>query len=216
MIIGRFTNTLAANGGTTLDSNSDRLRLLEQRQFWARVTIIGVLAGNAALAATYAGIDSALFEDHYFTAYNTYLSEMVALVLIVPIVASWIAVGMWIHRAHTNIHAAQLGGLEFTPGWAVGWFFIPIASLWKPFQAMRELWNASVGSGNALDEPANSLLWVWWLAWIFGNFSALGTEDATFGYILLAMDCLSAAALWIIITTITREQETIGYGEVFA
>jgi hypothetical protein len=34
-------------------------------------------------------------------------------------------------------------GLAFTPGWAVGWWFVPFANLVKPFQSIRELWKAS-------------------------------------------------------------------------
>jgi hypothetical protein len=51
---------------------------------------------------------------------------------------------VWQHRAHTNAIQLSGGGLRFTPGWAVGWWFIPVANLWKPFQAVRELWIANV------------------------------------------------------------------------
>ena len=43
--------------------------------------------------------------------------------------ASVIAVAMWIHRAHANLRDAGADGLEFTPGWAVGWYFIPFSFL---------------------------------------------------------------------------------------
>ena len=50
------------------------------------------------------------------------------------------------HRA--NYNARQLGAadMRFTPGWAVGWHFIPIAWFWKPYQAMTEIWRASVNA----------------------------------------------------------------------
>ena len=60
--------------------------------------------------------------------------------------SSWcpaIAWCVWQHRAHANLWAFARSGLRFTPGWAVGWWFVPIASLWKPFEAVRELWKAS-------------------------------------------------------------------------
>jgi hypothetical protein len=34
---------------------------------------------------------------------------------------------------------------RFTPGWVIGWWFIPIANLWMPFETVRELWKASEG-----------------------------------------------------------------------
>src|SRR5687768_18623297 len=40
-------------------------------------------------------------------------------------VVSVVVVALWIHRAHANLRDAGVGGLEFTPGWAVGWYFIP-------------------------------------------------------------------------------------------
>ncbi len=49
----------------------------------------------------------------------------------------------WIYCANYNAH--QLGATEmhFTPGWSIGWYFIPIANLWKPYQAMKEIWQVS-------------------------------------------------------------------------
>src|SRR5688500_18010935 len=43
---------------------------------------------------------------------------------------------IWVYRAFNNLSALKPGNLEFSPGWAVGWWFIPFANLIKPFQAM--------------------------------------------------------------------------------
>ena len=43
---------------------------------------------------------------------------------------------MWLHRGYTNLPALRSDSTEFTPGWAVGWWFIPFAYLVKPFQAV--------------------------------------------------------------------------------
>ena len=51
---------------------------------------------------------------------------------------------VWQHRSQSNLRR-QGCGLAFTPGWAVGWWLIPMANLWKPFQATRELHKASAG-----------------------------------------------------------------------
>jgi len=70
---------------------------------------------------------------------------------------------MWVHRANTN--ARLLGAeMKFTPGWAVGWFFIPIWNLWKPYQIMREIWRASQeGAGQ---RKPNDLLVAWWMLFL--------------------------------------------------
>ena len=34
-------------------------------------------------------------------------------------------------------------GMKFSPGWSVGFYFIAILGFWKPYQAMKEIWQAS-------------------------------------------------------------------------
>jgi Domain of unknown function (DUF4328) len=84
-------------------------------------------------------------------------------------IASVIVVAMWIHRGHANLHEAGITGLQFTPGWAVGWYFIPIANLFKPFQAMQELWNESHRVSGGFSAGAPGHLNGWWGCWIVGN-----------------------------------------------
>jgi hypothetical protein len=79
---------------------------------------------------------------------------------------------IWQHRAHGNLRAFGRNGLRYTPGWAVGWWFIPFASLWKPLGAMSELWKSSepTDDPNAwLRARAWWLLGLWWACWIGGN-----------------------------------------------
>ena len=57
-------------------------------------------------------------------------------------------------------------GLRFTPGWAVGWWFVPFANLVKPFQTMRELWKASGGEEDWGHSRTWSLIGWWWAAWL--------------------------------------------------
>jgi hypothetical protein len=75
---------------------------------------------------------------------------------------------VWIYRACANAHALTRQPMEFTPGWAVGWNFVPVATLWKPFQAVREIWNVSRNPGVAEDETPAMLRW-WWGLWLAYN-----------------------------------------------
>lgn len=36
---------------------------------------------------------------------------------------------IWVYRSVSNLVAFNVQGLRFTPGWAVGWFFLPFANL---------------------------------------------------------------------------------------
>jgi hypothetical protein len=71
----------------------------------------------------------------------------------------------WIYRANKNLHALAPGAMGFSPGWSVGWFFIPIANLFKPYQVMKEIWSAA-RRGLA---GGRSLLGWWWCLWIVSN-----------------------------------------------
>ena len=88
----------------------------------------------------------------------------------VQIIALIVVFCVWIHRA--NYNARQLGAADmtFTPGWAVGWYFIPIANLWKPYQAMKEIWKASANPAHWQDQPRGSILPAWWTFFLISNF----------------------------------------------
>ncbi|HVG33202.1 MAG TPA: DUF4328 domain-containing protein [Pyrinomonadaceae bacterium] len=82
---------------------------------------------------------------------------------------------MWIHRAYKNLSALGVSRLEYSPGWAVGGFFIPLASLYIPYRVMKEIW---VKSGSQVNAPLGTyapqggslaLLGWWWGFWVVSN-----------------------------------------------
>ena len=73
---------------------------------------------------------------------------------------------VWQHRAQRNAIELTHGKLEFTPGWAVGWWFVPFANLVKPFQTVRELWKASHGGYNVRVVATWSVIGWWWGLWL--------------------------------------------------
>jgi hypothetical protein len=90
---------------------------------------------------------------------------IVAVGQLVAMLVSFVLVGCWIYRASANAHSFS-DDMSISPGWAVGWYFIPIANLFKPFQAMKETWMASHYRGDWRSEPAPSLMTCWWGLWI--------------------------------------------------
>ncbi|MEX2457967.1 MAG: DUF4328 domain-containing protein [Actinomycetota bacterium] len=95
------------------------------------------------------------------------------------------AAGAWLtlqHRAQTNLHGMGMVGLQFTPGWAVGWWFVPLANLVMPFQTVRELRKASDPEADRyrwrLIKTPRLLGW-WWAAWLIGNIG--GSFGVRFG-----------------------------------
>lgn len=110
------------------------------------------------------------------------LADYVALAALVVLIVCIILVGRWIYRASVNAHTLS-DEMTISPGWAVGWYFVPIANLFKPYQGMREIWMASHFRGNWHGEPTPQLLVAWWALWIvtniLGNISfRLGMNDS--------------------------------------
>jgi hypothetical protein len=75
---------------------------------------------------------------------------------------------VWQHRAHANLHAAKVPGLEFSPGWAVGWWFIPIANFVKPFGTVRELVKASAADPAWRQTRTWPVIGWWWASLVVG------------------------------------------------
>ncbi|QYO65100.1 DUF4328 domain-containing protein [Leptolyngbya sp. 7M] len=40
---------------------------------------------------------------------------------------------VWLYRAHKNLFSLKPTHLDFSPGWAVGWWFIPFLNLVRPY-----------------------------------------------------------------------------------
>jgi hypothetical protein len=72
---------------------------------------------------------------------------------------------MWVYRFSRNTRALGVGRMAYTPGWAVGWFFVPVASLWMPFRVFNELWqtNQAESNDNWQRTPVSPLLGTWWV-----------------------------------------------------
>jgi hypothetical protein len=84
-------------------------------------------------------------------------------------VVSGVLILMWIYRANAGARHRGAENMTFTPGWSVGWYFIPIANLFKPYQAMKEIWVASENPKNWDVVTAPGILAWWWFLWIVSN-----------------------------------------------
>ena len=88
-----------------------------------------------------------------------------------------IAFLLWIHRSHKNLPALGARRLKYTPGWAVGWFFVPIFSLFRPVQVVTEIWRASdpaVGHEEDWQKaPTSPLIGLWWALFLISNWVGL-------------------------------------------
>ncbi len=95
--------------------------------------------------------DAASSDLRHMLITNTHTA--VSLVILVLLLIS-------VHRANYNARALGATNLQYSPGWAVGCFFIPFACFVIPYQAVKEIWNASITP----DSNKSGYFWVtvWW------------------------------------------------------
>jgi hypothetical protein len=77
----------------------------------------------------------------------------------------------WLYQLSKDLHERRPGHVRYSPGWAVGGWFVPFLSLVRPFQVVRDLWRSSELSGWR-SEPAQLVGW-WWGLFLLSNFTSL-------------------------------------------
>lgn len=132
------------------------------------------------------GLISGVFENQLLTAFNdgSFATQdeavaaaeanddrqaIVGVVQFLVFVVSGIWILRWIYRASCNTRELGATGMRFSPRQSVMWYFVPIMNLWKPFQAMKEIWQASERPRDWQKGPAPGLLVGWWTLWLISS-----------------------------------------------
>lgn len=82
---------------------------------------------------------------------------------------------LWIYQAYKNLFSLEAKGLQYSPNWAVGGFFIPIANLFYPGKIVKELFNASdpdipnPNPRNWVDVKEPKLVSFWWTSFLLAT-----------------------------------------------
>ena len=138
----------------------------------AGIDFIAILSGTW-LVVTYANLpDDAIFEDTF--PVSEMINGGVGIIQALFTISIMIVFGVWLYRMTFNLRQLSPKPMEMTPGWMVGWYFIPFANLIKPFQGMKELWQVSHRDWEA---NPDILRW-WWGFWIFANSVSNGASRA--------------------------------------
>ena len=140
-------------------------------------------------------------------------------------VAMLIVFGRWIYLAGRNLLDANVDGLKFAPSARIWWFVVPVAGLFKPFQAMRELSN---GSLDILPRDRNDLVVTLWWTLLLAKIALLwasrgqGKTHSSYMMFMSATTIIDVALATVAIAMIRRiaaAQRNFGesqLGEVFA
>jgi hypothetical protein len=148
------------------------------------MAVVGVWSGfkqHQLLEAIGAGVQLAPGQAEA----NDSRQQAIAMVQIAVLLGTMVIWLMWQHRAYSNLKLVGSKDTEYTPGWSVGYWFIPILNLFRPYQVTAELYRRSELANQrdpigGLSQPV--IVGVWWLFWIvrafFGRFSFSMTRSA--------------------------------------
>lgn len=135
----------------------------------AGVTIIFLwvdIAGHAAFGAALAARAAHVFEGN--------ISEVVIGLAALVELATFLVAGFlslkWVYRVQMNAHTLA-GGLASTPPWAVGWFFVPIMNLYKPYEALKQAWQVARSPQGWSQVTLPSVINWWWGLWLTSNIA---------------------------------------------
>ena len=87
-------------------------------------------------------------------------------------VGTIVAFCLWFYRAYKNLPFLMARNLSYSAGWAVGFFFVPILNLFRPYQIAQEIWQASDPNVSLVSWRAaakSSIIRFWWAFWIIGG-----------------------------------------------
>ena len=189
------------------------------------VSLSAGFAQDAMLADLAAGVE---FTDEELDT-NDEFYAMTGIMQLIPFLLSSIVFLVWINRASKNLRAFGGPTPRFSSGWAVGYWFVPILNLFRPFLVVREIWERSA---EAAGKPGASTATVglWWMVWLIyciaqRAFSAslrqAESQDQTeliaglrfstqIGIASDSASIVAAVLVFVVVLKITRWQETAG------
>jgi len=104
---------------------------------------------------------------------NDFREQAIAIFYMIAYIISGIVFIQWFRRAYFNLHQKK-EFLSFSEGWAAGSWFVPIVSLYRPLQIMKELYEETrdflISKGETFHKDlTTNFLGLWWTLWIVNN-----------------------------------------------
>ena len=189
--------------------------------------IVGAVATGISVLAGALSLGFPLSEDQELAenpvgAVIVLMEVLLAVVELALYFATVVFFCVWLYRAYDNLRAFnQWSRLEYSPGWAVGSFFVPFVNLVIPYRAVREVWQKSGPPDDALlSEPSPPATFpVWWTFWLLASFAGNISMRASFNenvaeststVISIVAGCLSIVAAllaYLVVDAIDDRQE---------
>lgn len=138
----------------------------------AAVTGLAVLVGTAAAGGMLLSLGAVPAGDEAPAAFP--VARLAAALAQAGFWAGSLAVLLWwLASAYRNLPALGAEWPTFTPARAVAWWFVPVANLVRPLQAMIEVWRGSDPSrlrpeGYPMPDAQRTVPAVWWVTFVAG------------------------------------------------
>lgn len=87
---------------------------------------------------------------------------------------------IWMRRSYLNLKPLGTEHTDYSPGWAVGSWFVPFLNLVRPYGIIKEIWtrsdpddvnteNSPLGSTLEMTRVVTPMFGLWWAMWITSN-----------------------------------------------
>lgn len=117
---------------------------------------------------------------------NDLRQQVIGILYLVVFIISVVTFLQWFRRGYFNL-IQRTSRTTFTENWSVGCWFVPVISLYRPYQIMKEMWVSTTNLNKEADSSfyessiGNLISW-WWGLWVLlsyvGNFVMKSTLKA--------------------------------------
>lgn len=109
---------------------------------------------------------------------------IIGLIYFVFSIISIVTFIQWFRRAYYNFNSRNSNS-AYSDGWAAGAWFVPIISLYRPYQIMKEMWVGTskiitTTSDTIVKNNSTAIIGLWWTLWIVTNYVANYVVKASF------------------------------------
>jgi hypothetical protein len=128
--------------------------------------------------------------------------QSLSFLLSIATIVMWL---IWQHRAQSNLFARRVPGLRYTPGWCVGWWFVPFANVVVPYLCVRELFGRAGVPAHEGGARRDARVGGWWAAYLGSTVLGLIGAAPIFAEIVRSFDVASIESDTEPIVTITAD-----------
>lgn len=104
--------------------------------------------------------------------FNDTREQAISIVYLIAFIVSGVTFIQWFRRAYFNL--GKLTTTENSEGWAAGSWFVPIISIYRPYQIMKEMNDKTLGflksKTTDIIKDESQHIKLWWGLWVVSNY----------------------------------------------